>query len=525
VDAGHTVLLLEAGGSDHSPFIKLPAAVWRLRPQHDWGYRAQPDPSRNGVVDDWHRGRVLGGTSSINGMIYVRGSAPDFDRWASLCGGVGGWSANEVLQVFRELEHSDQVGPMRGRHGLLHVRTVKRPHPVTEAFVESAHVSGHLFNADYNGATQEGTGYLQYTQFRGLRWSAADAFVKPIRRRRNFGLRLGALVERVELSNGRATAVIFRHKGTICREAGREITLCAGAINTPKLLMLSGIGDPAELDQHKISVITELPAVGRNLKEHPCIGMSFRTKVPTYNLTQGFIQRLGIVAKYLLHREGPIANAYEATVFLRLTRPVGAPELQVYFAPIGWARKDGVSRLTSFPAVKLFIARSHTESSGRIKLASADPAEPPTIESHVLEKDADLEMLVRGIQAVRAMMGARPVAELLEAEIEPGRSVATAHALRDYIRRDSSLCCHALGTCRMGLGTDSVVGPDLRVHGTENLWIADASIMPDAISANLNAVCMMIGAKLGKQFVERSLRAHVARGSRAACQSKVAANE
>jgi len=199
VTAGKSVLLLEAGGSDRSPFIRIPAAVWRIRPQHDWGYRSEPDPTRSGSTEDWHRGRVLGGTSSINGMLYVRGAAQDFDRWAAACGHAGSWSAPEVLPIFRDFERSDQSGPLRGRDGPLHIRTVKRPHAITNAFISAARTAGFPINPDYNGATQEGFSYLQFTQRRGLRWSAADAFLRPLLGRKNLKLVLHADVQKVEV--------------------------------------------------------------------------------------------------------------------------------------------------------------------------------------------------------------------------------------------------------------------------------------------------------------------------------------
>ncbi len=239
--AGKTVLVLEAGGSDRSPWIKVPlAARGAWAPTRIGGYRSQADPTRNGTIEPWYRGRVLGGTSSINGMIYVRGDSGDFDRWAQHCDHQGNWSAPEVMRTFRELEHSDQMSPLRGRKGALYVRTIRRPHAVTEHFIESACAAGFPFNPDYNGLTQEGVGYLQFTQRCGLRFSSADAFLKPIRRRKNLQLRSNAFVEKVEFANGRASAVIFQDKGRRCRETASDIVLSAGAINTPKLLMLSG---------------------------------------------------------------------------------------------------------------------------------------------------------------------------------------------------------------------------------------------------------------------------------------------
>lgn len=499
---GRSVLLLEAGGSDRSAFIKLPAAVWRIQPRHDWGYRAGPDPTRNGISEHWHRGRVLGGTSSINGMVYVRGASADFDRWSAQCAHQGQWSGEKVNEVFKQLECSDQPSVVRGHGGPLFVRTVKHPHRVTSAFVESASASGVSFNSDYNAADQEGVGYLQFTQRRGLRWSAADAFLRPALRSRRVKLMMNAVVERFEVQDGRATAVIFRHRGRVLREAAREVILSAGAINSPKLLMLSGIGDPEELQRHRIDVVLDLPGVGRNLREHALTQVSFRSKVPTYNLTEGLLQKCAIAGKYLLRQEGPIAAAYEAAAFLKTSPSLPSPDIQVFFAPIGWGDFNGKTALAPYPALKICIIRSHSQSSGRIRLSSKDADAPPDIECRLLESDEDLNTLIRGIETVREIVHQGPMARLIDAELTPGEQIGTNEGLENYVRQNTGAACHPIGTCRMGLGADAVVGPDLKVRGTENLWIADASIMPDAISANLNGPCMMIGAKLGKHLAK-----------------------
>jgi choline dehydrogenase len=501
--SGRRILLLEAGGSDRSAFIKIPTGTWRVRPHHDWGYRSQSDPTRNGVTDDWHRGRVLGGTSSINGMVYVRGAAGDFNRWARHCTDRGGWSAQELMPIFRELEHSDQISPWRGRSGRIYVRTVKRPHSITEAFVASACAAGYPFTADYNGENQEGVGYLQFTQRLGMRWSAADAFVRPILGQDNFQLRLHTLVEKIEVSGGRAVAVVFRHQGKLHRETARDIVLSAGAINSPKLLMLSGIGDPKELGRHNIDLVLNVPSVGQHLAEHPALALSYHSKIPTYNLTQGLLQKLGIAAKYLWHQEGPIAAAYEAAAFLKSSATAADPELQIFFAPIGWGKVSGANRLSPYPALKVVVLGSHPMSRGSIRLASNDPTAAPLIEGRLLEHETDVDLLVRGVETIRTIMNTRPIADLIAAETQPGPAIESAQALRQYVYCNAELTCHPIGTCRMGATAETVVDPDLRVRGTENLWIADASIMPDAISANINAVCMVIGAKLGKQLVAR----------------------
>jgi choline dehydrogenase len=506
VKAGRTVLVLEAGGAGRSPFLRIPAAIWHMPSRFDWGYRAEPDFSRGGVVEAWRRGRVLGGTSCINGMVYVRGALGDFDRWSDQCQQQGGWSASDVGPIFRDIEHSDQNGPSRGQGGPLYVRTVRRPHALTDAFIESTSAAGFPFNADYNGATQEGVGYMQFTQRRGLRWNAADAFLKPHLGKPNLKLLLNTTVEKIEFAGTRASAVIFRRGGSSHRETARHIILSAGAINSPKLLMLSGIGDREELQRHGIETRLELPGVGRQLKEHPFAQINYRVRVASYNLTEGLLQKLAIGAKYLAYREGPLAAVYEAGAFLKLFPSSSVPDVQVFFAPIGWTGEigeegeEGALKLAPYPAVKVVVVRSHSRSHGRVRLRSRDPDAPPIIELRLFDDESDIDVLVRGIEQVRAIMQKKPMAAFVEEEIDPGAARQGPGELGEYVRKHSELACHAMGTCRMGLDADAVVAPDMRVRGLENVWVADASIMPDAISANLNAPCMLIGAKLGKQL-------------------------
>lgn len=502
VRAGKTVLLIEAGGRDRSPYIKVPAGVLRSFAAHDWGYRSQPDPTRNGVVESWTRGRVLGGSSSINGMIYVRGAAEDFDRWAERCAHAGGWAADEVIGIFRQLERSDQRSPLRGDSGRLHVKTVMHAHPVTKAFVESALAAGHRFNEDYNGRSQEGVSYFQRTVHKGLRWSAADAFLKPLLGRDNLKVVLHATVEKIEIAGGRATGVVFSHDGMMVREEGKDIVLCAGAINSPKLLMLSGVGDARELGRHGIRPVLDLPEVGRNLKEHPFVRMIYRSRVPTYNLTEGLLQKLQILAKYLRHQEGPIAGGYESTVFLKTSPEDQLPDVQLYFAPIGYFGKTKGSR-AAYPAFMIGVAKMRPLSSGRISLASNDPKDAPVIDCRLFSLAPDVQTLVRGIQAARDITRSDPLGSVVEREISPGVQIDDAAALQDFVINHAEVSSHPNGTCRMGADSGAVVGPNLCVRGTGNLWVADASIIPDHISANLNAVCMMIGMKLGQQLAAK----------------------
>ena len=504
VKSGQTVLVIEAGGSDRSLFIKIPAGELRAAAKYDWGYYSQPDLSRNGIRQRWLRGRVLGGSSSINGMIYVRGAVEDFDRWSARCGGAGGWSAQEIMPLFREIETSDQANLSRGQSGPLHVRTVKKPHAISQAFISSACAAGYPFNEDYNSGPQEGVSYIQFSQRRGLRCSSADAFLKPLLGRSNLKLLLNASVDKIEMSNGHAGAVVFQHEGQQRREMARDIILCAGAINSPKLLMLSGIGDAQELKRHNVGVALHLPGVGSNLQDHPLLYLAYRTKIPTYNPTEGFLQKIAMAANFLFSGEGPISNPFEATAFLKSSAAVPTPDLQLFFSPVGvFKMLDGSFNTAPFPGITVAVAHSYPISTGRVRLASHRPNDPPLIEYTLLENQADVDIIVQGFHTIRRIMSTDPIAALVEEQVVPGPEVNDLTTLTAFIRKTTSICFHSIGTCRMGEGADSVVSPELRVHGTDNLWIADASVIPAPISANMNASCMMIGLKLGKQLAAR----------------------
>ncbi len=503
VRAGKSVLLLEAGGRDRSPYIKVPAGQLRAIACHDWGYLAEADLTRNGIVESWARGRVLGGSSSVNGTIYTRGVPSDYDGW-----GLPGWSWEEVLPIFQEFEGSDQPGPLRGQSGSLSIRTVRHPHAVTRAFVRAAQSLNLPFNADYNGRSQEGVGFAQLSQRRGFRCSAADAFLRAVSRHRNLSVLLNALVTRIEFANRRAVAVHFEEDGKSGRAAARGVVLCAGAINSPQVLMLSGIGDAQELRRKQIELVLDRPAVGRNLQDQSLISPLYRTTVPTYNLTEGLWQKMGYAAKFLLYGEGPLSNLFEAAAFLRSSASLRLPDLQVIFSAIGY-RKNGDGRyvIEDVPSVMVHVMLSYPESRGRISLRSSNPSDPPSIECPLLEASADAKKLIAGFRMVRRIMEAAPMAPLILAEALPGKDAESDATLEDYVRRHAGIAFHPIGTCRMGLGPDAVVGLDLRVQGIENLWIADASVIPKHPSANTNAVCIMVGRKLGRELAAKSREA------------------
>jgi choline dehydrogenase len=403
------------------------------------------------------------------------------------------------------MESSDHASPLRGQTGPLSVSTVRRPHAVTEAYLESARAAGYAINEDYNARSQEGVSRAQLTVRRGFRCSSADAFVTPLLGRRNFTLLLHASVDKIEMTGGRAQAVLFRHKGKQVREFARDVVVCAGAINSPKLLMLSGIGDSEELARHNIDVTLRLPGVGRYFKDHPLAYLGYRTKVPTNNPTEGLLHKLAIAAKFIRYRQGPIANIWESIGFVRSSASEALPDLQILFTPVGYLKAPtGELALANYPAVTIAAVNSYPKGDGgRIRLASKHPDDPPLIEYALLESQVTVDVVIKSVEILRRIMKTEPIASLVQEEIAPGPTVEGRAALETFVRSNTGVCLHSIGSCRMGIGEDAVVSPELRVQGTENLWVADASIMPGPISANLNGPCMMIGKKLGQQLAAR----------------------
>jgi choline dehydrogenase len=503
------ILLLEAGPHNRSMLFKAPAGVGLFKiSRYDWGYHSRPDPTRNDRSEYWPRGRVLGGSSSINGMNYVRGSAGDFHRWADA--GLTGWDANNIARLYKDLErcdpHSIPANDVRGRLGPVHVRMVKDSHPVTQAFIAAAIAAGHPFNPDYNGPVQHGVGYAQLTQHRGMRCSAADAFLNASWRRKNLKIAANAHVHRLIVQGAKVSGVLYEKDGSVHEVRTRRVILCAGAINTPQLLMLSGIGDAALLNKLGVAVALDSKSVGDNLIEHPLIRLLYRIKVPTYNLTGGFKQKLSFLAKYLFTRQGPLAACFESIAFLKTSPAEPQPDVQLHVAPLGFEGSEDAARplvqMLAFPSMTVVLNKNHPVSRGRVSIASADPKAPPLIEPRLLASTKDLVTLARGIAMVRAIATRAPLAELIEEEVRPGPAYKTPESIESYLKDHVELAYHPVGTCRMGVDSEAVVTPDLRLRGLENLWIADASVMPDLISGNTNAACMMIGDKLGKELNE-----------------------
>jgi choline dehydrogenase len=468
------------------------------RPDMNWLYLSEPDPSREGQVDIWPAGKVIGGGSAINGMMYVRGHRSDYDHWASL--GNEGWSYQEVLPYFRSVEHSE-IGDARSRgfDGPLSVSRVRIENPLNDAFIAAAQEAGIPFNADLNGDSQEGVGICQASQKRGWRHSTASAFLAPAVKRANLTIRLGAQVEKLCLEGNRVTGVDYRIRGVAAQErARRGVIVSAGAIASPKLLMLSGIGASGDLSEHGIETRVELPGVGRNLQEHPVVRMSFHVRNAT-TLTSDLanpVRSLMHGLDYVFRGRGALATCIgHAQALVRTRGGLEAPNAQIIFAPLSYDLTDDGPKPYRKPAVGLGIGLCRIQSRGAIRLRDADPESHPVIDYSLLDHPDDVAQLREAIRLTRKIFNCPSLADYVVDERLPGPGVEDDDQLTRYIREQSALMYHPCGTCKMGNDDLAVVDSGLRVHGVDGLWVADASIFPTIPAGNINATCIMVGEK------------------------------
>lgn len=505
---GSTVLLLEAGGSDRSPFIYVPAGeailfstplrkVFRV-PEVNWAYPAEPDPSRNGLKDIWSAGKVLGGSSSINGMMWVRGNPADYDRWAQL--GCHGWSYREVLPYFKSIESNEGgESTTRGGSGPQAASAVRYSHRLTAAFLKAAVGLGYPYNADQNGDAQEGVGPCQASQRRGQRMSSARSFLRPALRRRNVHLRTQAVVERVVVEGGRADGVRFTHQGEhYYAKAQGEVVVSAGSIGSPKLLMLSGIGAAEQLLEKGIEVVLNLPAVGQNLQEHPCVMISRGSKISTLNTEIGFWKSIRHGLNYLFTGSGPAScSVGHAQLFSKTRENLRTPNIQTIMTPLAYQMdtlQEGL-KLHVKPAMSLAVCMLHPRGRGAVSLQSSDPAVPPIVSHQLLGDGDDIAQLIEGCKAALAILEAEPLNGLLTDMLMPPKRPSSDAEWYEYLKAGSFRGDHPVGTCRMGEDTGAVVDAQLRVKGIAALRVVDASIMPTLPSGNTNAVVMMIAEK------------------------------
>ena len=498
-DPGVRVVVLEAGGPDRNIWIHVPIGYGKtiVDPSVNWMYETEPDPGANGRKLFWPRGKVLGGSSSINGLLYVRGQPADYDHWRQL--GNQGWAWDDVLPYFKRSEGRVGAGDdaLRGRDGPLSVIDFAARSRLSEAYVDSAVQIGIPRNDDYNGATQEGVGYYQNTMKNGRRWSAHRAFLKPAMKRPNLRVITHAQAERVLLAGRRAVGVSYRQGGASHTvRATREVILCGGAINSPQLLMLSGIGPATHLTDRGIEVAHDLPGVGQSLQDHYQVRFVYKcTEAITVNDIMMSPARMAVMGiQYALFRTGPLtASAGQVGIFTKTRAELEAPDIQFHF--IGFSADRPGEGLHKFSGFSQNICQLRPESRGEILLKSADPMTPPAIHPNYLSEEIDRTTLVAGLQLGRRIAAQPPMRAFIDSEYLPGTQVQGDAEFLEYARSYGGTIFHPIGTAKMGWDAMAVVDDQLRVHGIGGLRVADAAVMPTMVSGNTNAACIMIGEK------------------------------
>ncbi len=501
----YSVLLLEAGGSDRSPWIRVPIGYGKTftDPRFNWKYFAEPDPGLANRQAYWPRGKVLGGSSAINAMVYVRGHRGDFDDWSAA--GNPGWAYQEVLPYFKRSEdHVWGASEYHGAGGPMHVGEFSDAmHPLCDRFVSSCDQAGIPSTPDFNGAVMGGAGTWHLTIRKGVRVSAASAFLRPAMRRPNLTVVTRAHVTRLNFVGHRASGVEYLRGGKPCvARARREVLLCAGAVNSPQLLQLSGVGDETLLRELGIPVVLNAPAVGQGLQDHLAVSYYFKSRVPTLNdELYPLSGRIRAALQYALRRRGVLGMSVNQAGAFAQSRPgLERPNMQIYFNPLSYTTATGMERKLlrpdPYPAFLMSFNSCRPTSRGSITIVSPDPCVAPAIRPNSLSTERDVADVFEGAQLLRRIAGARPLAEIIEAELKPGPQAQAPQELLDDFRERAGTVFHACGTC--GMGPDrrtAVVNPQLQVHGIEALRVVDASIFPAVTSGNTNAATIMVAEK------------------------------
>jgi choline dehydrogenase-like flavoprotein len=501
----YTVLLLEAGGSDLNFWIWMPIGYGKAFYDRriNWMYQTEPDPGTNGRVSYWPRGKVLGGSSSINAMVYIRGLAKDYDDWQAL--GNLGWGWDDVLPYFKKAESCTHGDPeWRGRDGPLTVSKMERDlHPTCENFLRAGEDCGLSRVDDFSTGHPEGIGYYQNTAKDGFRMSTARAYLRPARRRQNLRVETHAHTTRLLLEGKKVTGVEYVQGGTTHQvSAGREVILSAGAINTPQILQLSGIGPGALLNDHGLDVVLDQPNVGQHLQDHICTDHVFRTRVPTLNdQLRPLSGKLVHGLNYILRRRGPLSLGVNQAGGFAKSRPgLDHPDLQLYFSPVSYTKAPpGKRPLMSpdpFSGILMGAQPCRPTSRGHLSIRSRDPYQAPAIHPNYLATNTDVQDIINAAHFVRRLTAAPAMAEIIEAELKPGPAIQSDEELLADIRARAGSVFHPVGTCRMGPDAgDSVVDANLRAHGLGNLRVVDASVFPTITSGNTNAPVIMVAEK------------------------------
>ncbi|HEY0290993.1 MAG TPA: choline dehydrogenase [Hansschlegelia sp.] len=517
----YSVALLEAGPRDRNFWIHLPIGYGKTMWHEtlNWRFYTEPDENMNGRRIYWPRGRVLGGCSSINGLIVIRGQPEDYDGWGRL--GLRGWSWSEVLPYFITLETNPDFSDDRrlhGSHGPLHVSSIGTKHELIEAVIASAEANGIRRTRDFNGPKQEGVGYYQLTTKDGWRMSAAKAYLKPAVRRANLSIITDAHATGILFSKGRATGVSYRRGGETRRvRAGRGVVLSAGALQSPQLLMLSGVGPADQLRVHDLPVRVDLPGVGRNLQDHLQFRLTYRCTKPitTNDALNSLLGRTRMGLQWLFARKGPLAiGINQGGLFARALPESETPDIQFHIGTLSADMAGGA--VHDFPGFTFSVCQLRPESRGDVTLASADPLAAPRMRSNYLSAETDRRCAVAGIRFARRLAATAPLDRYVAEELQPGRAVGDSDdELLGFAREYGATIFHPAGTCRMGPDDDemSVVDDRLRVRGVDGLWVADCSVMPTLVSGNTNVPAIMIGEKAADMIREDVETGNVRRDS------------
>jgi choline dehydrogenase len=498
-DGKTTVLLLEAGGKDRDPWIHIPAGFFRniYNPKVAWNFESEPVPEFNNRRIPLPRGKVLGGSSSINGLIYIRGQKQDFDLWRQL--GNTGWSYDDVLPYFRKSEDQEHgENEFHGKDGPLAVSDLRTDHPLHDAFVAGSKQAGYPYNPDFNGAEQEGVGPLQLTVRNRRRCSTAAGYLKPVMARPNLTVEIRALAHRVLTEGRRAVGVEYSQDGAIRQaRARREVLLAGGAINSPQLLQLSGIGPGTLLQQHGVDVVHNLPGVGENLQDH-CGGRIIYRCAPSVctmnEIYHNWLRRIHHGMQYVLSMKGALmTGAGPIGLFVRTRPELASPDVQYQFLA-GSSEKTG-DAMHRFPGCTLVAIPCRPESRGWLRITTPDPARPPAIQPNYLATQADKDTMVAGLKVSRRIFATSAMRQYVTEEYLPGPQAASDADLLNHVRATAGTTFHQTSTCMMGPGPMAVVDASLRVKGMERLRVIDASIMPTVVSGNTNATAIMIGEK------------------------------
>ena len=509
-EAGKQVLIIEHGGTDAGPFIQMPAALsypMNMK-MYDWGMSTEPEPHLDGRSLVTPRGKVIGGSSSINGMVYVRGHARDYDHWAE--SGAQGWAYADVLPYFKRMEnwHSGGHGgdkTWRGRKGPLHVTRGPRINPLTRAFVKAGKQAGYPVTGDYNGAQQEGFGPFDATIWKGRRWSAANAYLRPALKRSNCTL-IRAFARKIVIKDGRAVGVEVERGGNVeVISANAEVIVAASSLNSPKLLMLSGIGPAAHLAEHDIDVVVDRAGVGQNLQDHLELYIQQAAIKPVSLFKHWNLWGKAVIgAQWLFTKTGlGTSNQFESAAFVRSKAGVEYPDIQYHFLPMA-VRYDGTAAAEGH-GYQAHVGPMRSVSRGEVTLRSADPADNPRIQFNYMSAKSDWEDFRTCIRLTREILGQKAFAPFAGKEIQPGEDVQSDEALDGFIREHVESAYHPCGTCKMGAANDpmAVVDAECRVIGVDGLRVADSSIFPRITNGNLNGPSIMVGEKAADHIIGR----------------------